>query len=314
MTRRATWVLSLWLAAAAHAAAQVPPASAPPPSPSADAAAPHAGNPLPQVTVEADRATLQRRLYTFVATLAREIPRDEALRRWQVPVCPLVAGLTREQGEFILQRLSQIAAQVGAPLDKESCVQPNLVVIVSPRPEELLKAWDRHHRMFVGPRDSEAVFQRFRQQSRPVRVWYNHDFGSAKREPILNGSLQIGKASWGIASAGDNSLGSKTFVREVLAFSSVAVIVDGRQIIGLEVRQITDYIAMAALTEVDLDAPLGDAPTILRLFNARSGGQPLPEELSGWDREFLKGLYGMTLDSVTQRSQLRDWMYRDLAP
>jgi hypothetical protein len=305
LTSRATWVLSLWLAAGAHAAAQAPPP---------DAAAPHAGSPLPQVTVEADRATLQRRLYTFVATLAREIPRDEALRRWQVPICPLVAGLTHEQGEFILERLSQIATQVGAPLDKESCVRPNLVVVVSPKPEELLKAWDRHHRMFVGPRDSKAVFQRFRQQSRAVRVWYNHDFGSAKRAPILNGSLQIGKASWGIASGGDNSLGSKTFVRDVLAFSSVAVIVDGRQIVGLQIRQLSDYIALAALTEPDLDAPLGDAPTILRLFSARAAGQPLPAELSPWDQEFLKSLYDMTLESIMQRSQITDRMFRDLAP
>jgi hypothetical protein len=38
----------------------------------------------------------------------------------------------------------------------------------------------------------------------------------------------------------------------------------------------------------------------------------LPEELSPWDREFLEGLYGMTLDSITQRSQLRDRMFQDL--
>src|SRR5580658_6342294 len=312
LIRSTSWALSLWLAVGAHAAAQLPSAAAP--APSAPPAAPPAGTrPLEQVTVQADRAALQRRLYAFVESLSRDTPRDEALRRWQVPICPLVAGLTQEQGEFILARLSQIARQAGAPLDREHCVQPNLVVIVTPNPEELLKAWNQHHHVFTGPRESEARFQSFRHKPRPVRVWYNHDFGSVTRDPVLSGSLQIGPDSWAIPSGG-YPLGSKMNVRDVLAFASVAVIVDGRQIVGLEIRQITDYIAMAALTEVDLDAPLADAPTILRLFNARTGGQPLPEELSAWDREFLHGLYGLTLDSVTQRSQLRDWMYRDLAP
>lgn len=319
LRRCAAGVIALWLLAGADAAAQVPaagaPSAAPVPTSPATADSPgHAAAQLQQVTVEADRATLQRRLFTFVSTLARDTPRDEALRRWQVPICPLVVGLPREQGEFILERLSQIATQAGAPLDKERCVRPNLAVVVTPNPDELLEDWNRHHHMFVGPRESEARFQRFRAQPRPIRVWYNHDFGSAKGDPVLVGSLQLGRGFAAIPSGGNNSLGSKMNVRDVLAFASVAVIVDGREIIGLQIRQLTDYIVMAALTEVDLDAPLGDAPTILRLFSARAAGQPPPQELSAWDREFLKGLYGMTLENITQRSQLTDWMFRDLAP
>jgi hypothetical protein len=318
LRRCAAGVIALWLAAGAEAAAQVPAAGAPAaaPAPTASGTADSPGHPatqLQQVTVAADRATLQRRLFTFVSTLARDTPRDEALRRWQVPICPLVVGLPREQGEFILERLSQIATQAGAPLDKERCARPNLAVVVTPNPDELLADWNRHHHMFVGPRESEARFQRFRHQSRPIRVWYNHDFGSFKGDPVLIGSLQLGRGFDAIPSA-SSTLGSKMNVRDVLAFSSVAVIVDGREIVGLQIRQISDYIVMAALTEVDLDAQLGDAPTILRLFSSRAAGEPPPQELSGWDREFLKGLYGMSLQSITQRSQLTDWMFRDLAP
>src|SRR5262249_42011085 len=43
-------------------------------------------------------------------------PRDEAIARWRDPICPLVSGLAREQAEYMLARLSQIAVQVGAPL------------------------------------------------------------------------------------------------------------------------------------------------------------------------------------------------------
>ncbi len=298
--------LALWLAAA-QAAGQATPAPG--------AAAPGvSGKPLPQITVEADRVKLQHRLFTFVSSISRAIPRDESLRRWQVPICPLVAGLTQDEGEFMLARLSQIVREAGAPLDKEHCVRPNLVVIVTPKPDELLRAWNAHRHAAGKLYDSAASFRRWRQTPRPIRVWYNHDFGSADGAPVLNGSLQVGPASWGVASGGYESLGSLMNVKDVLQFSSVAVIVDARQIVGLQIGQICDYIAMAALTEPDLDAPLGDAPTILRLFSARATGTPLPEGLGAWDRAFLKALYNMSLAEVTQRSQITGRMLQDLAP
>jgi hypothetical protein len=300
--------LALWLAAA-QAAAQATPA---PGATATGATAAAGGKPLPQVTVEADRVRLGHRLFTFVSSISRAIPRDESLRRWQVPICPLVAGLTQDEAEFMLARLSQIVRQAGAPLDKEHCVQPNLVVIVTPKPDELLNAWNAHRHAAGKLYDYAASFRRWRQTPRPIRVWYNHNFGSAEGSPVLNGSLQVGRASWGAASGG--YVASLMSVKDVLQFSSVAVIVDARQIVGLQIGQICDYIAMAALTEPDLDAPLADAPTILRLFSARAAGKPLPEGLGDWDRAFLKSLYEMNLADVTQRSQITGRMLEDLAP
>jgi hypothetical protein len=99
-------------------------------------------------------------------------------------------------------------------------------------------------------------------------------------------------------------------------FTSVAVIVDGKQVVGLQLAQLADFIAMVALTEVDLDASLGAAPTILRLFDARGSGTQLPASLSAWDQEFLKWLYdpAAPLESITQRSVITGEMLHDLAP
>jgi len=304
----ASWALALLLAPATLAAAQSPPATDAP----STAAAPATGSALPQVTIEADR--LRHEVYTYVTSMERAIPRDEAMRRWQIPVCPLVAGLPQDEGEFMLARLSTIVREVGAPLDKEHCVLPNFVIIVAPKPEDLLNYWNQHHVGFTGTlRETEAGFQRFRRTPRPIRVWYNHSYGSVGGSgPVLNGSLQLGVTSWGIANGGFSSLGSKMLVQDILAFSSVVVIVDGRKVVGLTMAQLTDYIAMVALSEPDLDARFGDAPTILRLFSARTAGQPLPAGLSSWDKAFLKGLYDLSLDRVTQRAQITDRMVREL--
>jgi hypothetical protein len=265
---------------------------------------------LSQVTVEADRAVLGKRVFAYVSSVSHSTPRDEALRRWRVPICPLVAGLTREKGEFVLQRLSQIAQEAGAALDQENC-RANLAVIVTTTPEVLLKAWGDHRSAFGSLRDSPAAFRRFRRQAAPIRVWYNHDFGSPRSEPIVSGSMQLGAGFTAPTTAGD-LLGSKMFVKDVRVFTSVAVIVDGKRVPGLAVGQLADYIALVALTEVDLDAPLGTAPTMLRLFEPRDPGDPAPQALTAWDRAFLRALYRTKLDLITQRSVITDEIVADL--
>jgi hypothetical protein len=319
--------VALWLSVAggAHADPQAtpaaPPAVAPQSAPVSGAAASgnapdQPGKALAQVTIEAQRANLEHRLNTFVSSITRSVPRDESLRRWRDPICPLVAGLTRDEGEFVLQRVSQIARAAGAPLDKEHCVRPNLVIVVTSKPQALVKSWGDRRNAFGGVRGSLAKFNRFAGKPRPVRVWYNHDFGSAgDTSAVTKGSLQLGPALGDVPSSGC-CLGSHFDVKDVLVFTSVAVIVDGKQVVGLQLTQLADFIAMVALTEIDLDASLGAAPTILRLFDARRNGAQLPAGLSAWDQEFLKWLYDFAapLGSITQRSVITGEMLHDLAP
>jgi hypothetical protein len=103
------------------------------------------------------------------------------------------------------------------------------------------------------------------------------------------------------------------YVKDLLAFSSVAVIVDAREAAGIPIGPLTDYIAMLALADTDPEAPPGTAPTILRLFSARAAHEPLPAGLSDWDRAYLKALYRTTLDLITQRSVIADEMTEDVA-
>jgi hypothetical protein len=69
---------------------------------------------------------LERRVKTFVSAVTTA-PFQESLAQWQkeIPICPEVAGLPYDDGEYILSRLSQIARAAGVPLAPESC-SPNL--------------------------------------------------------------------------------------------------------------------------------------------------------------------------------------------
>jgi hypothetical protein len=137
---------------------------------SATAAPPDATQPLDQVTVEAHRQQLEERVTAFVSKLAHP-DFDRSLRRWLVPVCPLVAGLPQVQGEFMLARLSEVARQAGVPLAGEKC-SPNLDIVATADPSGLLKSWRRRDRGLYGDA-MPAEVQHFLTHSHPVMVWYN---------------------------------------------------------------------------------------------------------------------------------------------
>jgi hypothetical protein len=77
------------------------------------------GTELSSITIEAerDRAKLERRVKTFVSGITTA-PYQDSLARWQkeMPICPHVAGLPDDDGEYMLSRLSQIANISGRSL------------------------------------------------------------------------------------------------------------------------------------------------------------------------------------------------------
>ena len=120
-------LISSAAARAADPAASADTGKAPGNSAAADAPAP-----LQEITVMG-RLKLEAKITNFVYGIT-VLENEEGVARWQAPVCPEVTGLTRPQGEFVLERLSDIARAAGAPLARESC-RPNLFVFVTTRPK-----------------------------------------------------------------------------------------------------------------------------------------------------------------------------------
>src|SRR5215469_14356925 len=160
------------------------PAAAPPP------AMPSSGKPpLDTVTVTGKRARkeVERAVNEFVFAVAVRSLQD-SLSRWNRPVCPLVAGLPKEQGEFVLARLSQIATSVKAPLADEHC-KANFYILVTPQPEALLKQWQARDPRMFDTHNGMGQLRRLLDTPRAVRVWYNVGFSSSDGTPITSESL-----------------------------------------------------------------------------------------------------------------------------
>jgi hypothetical protein len=244
---------------------------------------------LQEVTVTAHRAELAPRVANFVNHIAA-LENEEGLPRWQKPVCPSVSGLSRQDGEFMLARISEIARQAGVPLAGERC-RANLYVLVHPRPKELLLAMEKRNWVYTFGRETHPIeIDEFIATPRPVKVWYN----------------SIEKKSW---DAGNGSL-----LRNygVWALTHVFVVVDYTRLQAVSRGQLADYVALVGLAQLKPGAHLGDAPTIMKLFDGPP--QAGPAGMTVWDQALLKSLYATEQESKLQRSQIVHQMVHEIAP
>lgn len=264
-----------------------------------------------EVIVKGTRPEVEKRVNTFVTGITHRGYALESLVRWNAKICPLVAGIPAEQGEFILRGISQAARDAGVELAGEKC-KPNFHVVLTPEPDQLLELWSKRAPKLYGMAPPAKV-RRILGKPRPIRVWYN--VWNPCDEQGTPGSILRGNTDFGLQMA--TPYGGACFRDSRLAFSanainfisSVIVVVDLDDTKQIKLGPLTDYISMVGLTDVDLDGDWGHETTILRLFAA--SGDATPKGLSIWDRAFLKALYSTSQDDRHQRTEIARSMVND---
>ena len=265
----------------------------------------HTTESMPQVTIEAQRRSLEPRVHTFVYDITARIDSIDSLARWSVSICPLVAGLSRDQGEAMLTLLSQIVAAAGAKLAPRKC-NPNFQVFVTSEPELLLKKLRARDRFMYGPvppLNGEGPINEFIHSARPIRVWYNTELADYYGVPAHSADFELGNDFEGAPSIWVWTNPKMTW-DALLMLRSVIIVVDEERVRGYTLGQIADYIGMIGLTQINLDSAQRVGPSILRLFAPSSPAQDRPDGLSSWDQAFLKGLYSTEQGSRWQRSAI----------
>jgi hypothetical protein len=288
---------------------------------------PESASKLSKITIEGmSERELRAKVDHFVAAVVTPPPSHESLLRWNTPVCPLVVGLPRKWGELVLAHISQAARDAHARLAGRHC-QPNLFIVVSAQPDEVLKQW-MAHRPQVDTKDGIAPLEHFLHSKRPVRVWYNPQPGCAggSFRPGSAGLMSgIGLPSPGLSkhvAAGppggmgptycDNSIDTHLMYGEVRSIGYAIVVADMNELHRKHVTlgQLADYVSLVGLADVRLDADGAGAPTILRLFDDANP----PEALTPWDRALLYSLYNTTQSGKLQLTDMEVSMVRRIAP
>lgn len=276
---------------------------------------------LPGVTIEAtkERQALRLKVAGFVSSVIVQ-PWNEAISRWNEPVCPLVAGLPQAFGEFILRRITQAAMAAGAPIAGEKC-HPNLFVVASPMPVQLLEKWWARDRWMYDTRHGVEPVRSFIESRRPVRAWYNSDLTCGDGAPAIPGGTALaiasmisgsgGAASFAAAPTCTGGIDTHLSYADVRSIASAIVIVDLRKMKEVTIQQLADYVALLGLADVRADVDPGGAPSILRLFVAHATA---PQGLTQWDRALLYALYNTRQADKRQLQDVESTMLQRIAP
>jgi hypothetical protein len=260
--------------------------------------------PRAQITVTAK--ALKQRVDNYVSKVSggHVNTDDHPMAVWRVPICALVAGLPENDGQFVFDRLTGDFTAWSIPLGQAGC-RPNFFIIATTNPEVTLKSlWHGAPNMSGG----QTGFVHFIATPRPVRVWYNAELISGDGTPIT--FFGVGGVFEGIPTVPIGPMPHSEF-NALPDLRSVIAVIDLKRVVGLDWRQVTDYIAMAGATKVDLDAHVEGTSTIMSLFS--SPGDARPQGLSSWDKSFIKELYQTDPVYRHQRVLIANKMVTDIA-
>ena len=262
------------------------------------------------------RRELDRQISHFVFGAVVSYMND-SLERWDTPICPLVAGLSGDRGEFVFTRVTEIAKAAHAHLGEEHC-KPNFYIVVTAYPDLLLAKWVKRDIGLVNNCNGMGYIKSFLHSRQPVRVFYNAVFRSSTG---MNHSLDTaGTDLIGLnlpfnlspcAAVDPHPPDSRLRYGVVQELSSVIVVVDSTKTTNINIGQLTDYVALLGLAQIKPEANPGTAPSILNLF--RETGLPAPQGLSPWDEAFLHSLYTTDQTSTLQVSVIKGRMLDELA-
>src|SRR5690242_13148148 len=88
----------------------------------------------------------------FIGEVSAPVARRNMLPRWDGKVCAGVVGLNAAQGQFVVDRISQRALEVGLTPGESGC-KANLLIIFSDDAHGLADALAQHERDLLGVRD-----------------------------------------------------------------------------------------------------------------------------------------------------------------
>ena len=220
---------------------------------------------------------------------------------WREPICVGAGGMQADAARFMVDRISDWAHSLGLRIGAPGC-RPNVFIMAAEDGDaaarDLVASRPREFRTGVAGADrGGAALRAFQSSGRPVRWWHvslpvDEETGNPIRrlpgQPPVEWTTRRLERAWqdfGVNSMMVSPSRLTSQARDDL--QQVIVVVDSAALERASFLQLTDYVAMAALAQIEPDADPA-YPSMLHLFSP--DGAP-EATLTRWDLAFLKGLY-----------------------
>ena len=278
---------------------------------------PEAHDPDPVLRLEdvvANPRTLREATEAFVDAVAAPA-RGRGIARWHEGVCVAAANLEPEVAQPLIDRVSDVARQLGLRAHEPEC-HPTILIVAAVDGDAFARDFVAMRPVLFRPGASGmdrggAALERFVDAGAPVRWWTvsqptDPDTGAAVSR--MPGDVRGAAAPNGGGSSAE-AYAPQTVVRTVSRLTSpyrqdikrTFVIVDVDKLGGVTLAQLADYIAFVSLAQVNSDADTARYDTILNLFDSPGA----VDGLTGWDTAYLRGLYESEWYRINQDSQVR---------
>lgn len=259
----------------------------------------------PDIVVTADR--LQEVVRSFVGDIASTSQSEDRLARWDRRICPGLIGIRdREQAQYMVDRISQRAFEVGLEAGEPGC-QANVLIFVTQNSGELARVIAEQYRTYIGYNAHEGAvtagheaLEQFVASAEPVRWWHVSQTVSANGQVLGESQTQMSRSGGfrGAQVVRQNDAGRlRGTTRQ--DFNRVIIIVDAERAAGKQFSALADYVAMAALAQLEPGADTSRYATVLNLFRPGDTTSAMTE----WDVAYLHGLYDAPRAARNSRAQ-----------
>ncbi|MBC8117317.1 MAG: hypothetical protein H7062_23215 [Candidatus Saccharimonas sp.] len=255
--------------------------------------------------VEVTGRPLDAMIRNFVNEVAAP-NRARGLARWEDQVCVGVANLRNEQAQYIADRLSTVAEDIGLTPGRPGCT-PNIMIIASDDASGLARQLvEEKGRAFraggSGMDRGGSALRAFQASDAPVRWWQvslptDSETGNiAVRIPgeCRNACVDVEDMAPHISVFAASRISTQIVDNLFRTF----VIIDVDQVSAVSLVQLADYIAMVSLAQIDPEANTQQYSSILNVFDDPEYTQTLTD----WDQAYLKGLYDAERNRQNRRA------------
>ena len=294
------------------------------------------GLPEESVTVVGVRPS-EETIRDFVANRVAPSRTLGKVARWKAEICPLTVGLRDSYAKYISQRIRDVASAVGAPVNADPGCRPNVQVVFTTTPQDLMDSVRKKEPLFIGYFQNLDEADRLAKVTHPLQAWYTTqtvDFyknrmidtgrcglgDSSSLNPMLANSAETSGmfTAPGVTSSSPPCATvahvSRSRVNNGLntAFYNVLVVAEPAKLLDHEIGGLADYIAMLVLSQpASLDS-CQDLPSISNML--APGCATVPNRITDGDLAYLRALYSTVDGSAmsTQRNYMRGQMYKTL--
>ena len=254
--------------------------------------------------VEVTGAPLNSLIRSFVNEVAAP-NRRRGLARWEDEICIGVANLRAEPAQYIVDRISTVAEDVGLTPGGPGCT-PDVIIVATDQPDALAaRLIDERRRAFrvggAGMDRGGAALRTFEASDRPVRWWQVSmpvNTATGQRAVRLPGDCTNDCIhAQEMAPKTPIFAASRLSTQIVDNLFRTIIILDVDQVSQVSTQQLGDYLAMVTLAQVNPEADTSGYASILNVFEEPEAAPGLTD----WDRTYLTGLY----DAERTRRELR---------